>query len=162
MANVKKKFRQSDARKFIRQISNYLEKEHGLPPQHEYPLGKDRWCSKSDIYVESKGRKLFIEVEGNQPHPDTNVTKYWYWIERTKKTEKVILIHVFGNKFYNNNYRSRTVLCSFIAQKIRKAGYNFFYYPVPVNKHHVWSKSWSILKLLELTKKQIKDILLNH
>ena len=42
--------------------------------------------------------------------PDTNVTKYWFWIEKMKIKEKIILIHVFGSEFYNNNYRSRVEL----------------------------------------------------
>lgn len=162
MDTAKKKLRRYDAKKFIQQIKVYLEQEHHLQPQREYPLGVERWCSKSDIYVEFNGGKLFIEVEGSQPHPDTNVTKYWYWIEHTKNKGKIILIHVFGNEFYDNNYRSRTALCGFIAEKIKKQSIDFVYYPIPIKKHHSWSENWSISNLLELTKRRINVLLKNH
>src|SRR6185503_6087840 len=94
------KLRRDDAKRFIRQIKEYLETKFGLEPKCECRLGDYRWCPKADLFVEFKGVKLFIEVEGCQPHPDTNVTKYWYWIEKTKVKGKIVLIHVFGHEFY--------------------------------------------------------------
>ena len=157
---MQKKLRRDGAKKFIREIKKYLESEYQLQPKCECLLGTDRWCSKADIFIEFKGIKLFIEVEESQPHPDTNVAKYWYWIDQTKPKGKVVLIHVFGHEFYDNNYRSRTVLCDFLAKKIRKQGINFVYRPIPLEKHHAWSEKWLIFDLLKLTKETINGILL--
>jgi len=154
-----KKFRRDDAKRFIQRIKTYLETEYHLKPKCECLLGTNRWRSKADIFVELKGVKLFIEVEGSQPHPDTNVAKYWYWIDQTKPKGKVVLIHVFGHEFYDNNYRSRTLLCGFLARKIRKQGINFVYRPIPIDKHHPWSEKWLISDLLKLTRKEINRLI---
>lgn len=156
---MEKKLRRDDAKRFIQEIKIYLEKEHHLQPQCECLLGTDRWCSKADIFVEFKGMKLFVEVEGSQPHPDTNVTKYWYWIDQTKPKGKVVLIHIFGHEFYDNNYRSRTVLCDFLAKKIQEQGIDFVYRPIPVDRQHPWSEKWLISDLLDSAKNEIKEFL---
>lgn len=157
--DVKTISRRDDAKKFIQGVQAYLEADHHLRPKCEHRLGTDRWCSKADIFVEFKDVKLFVEVEGSQPHPDTNVTKYWYWIDQTKPKGKVVLIHVFGHEFYDNNYRSRTALCDFLAEKIRRQGVDFVYCPIPVDKHHPWSERWLISDLLDSTKKEINKLI---
>lgn len=142
---------------FINKIENYIKNEFQLQIIKQYALGNHKWCSRADIGLDIKNIKLFVEIEEGQPHPDTNVTKYWYWINNEDIKNKVILIQVFGSDFYNNHYRSRSELCSFIANKIIKERYNFEYISIPKGKQHNYTKEWQLLDLLEATQKTIKE-----
>jgi len=154
------KIKKTDAKRFIMQIQKYLANTLKIDSKTEYLLGTDRWSHKSDIFAEIKKPKmfLFVEVEGEQSHPDTNVTKYWYWMEKNKIDKKVTLVHVFGSIFYGNNYKSRSELCGFIARKIRNAHRNFVYIPIPKSKHYKDDGTWKLSGLIEQTKNVIKNI----
>lgn len=142
---------------FIIKICKFLSKELRLEPQREYRLGDSKCDCMADVFFQVGNAVVFIEVEEGQPHPDTNLTKYWYWIEQKKIKSPVYLIQIFGKEFYDKNYISRTRLCDFIAQKINKSK-NFYYFSIPKNKHHPKEKDWQIFSLLEETKKQIVEI----
>lgn len=108
--------------------------------------------------IEFSKAKLFIEIEEGQPHPDTNVTKYWRWMEVENVKDKIILIQVFASEFYDNNYRSRTILCDFIAKKIKESNSNFLYIPIPKEKQHKYSRNWQISDLFDEVKKKIVEV----
>ncbi len=90
-------------------ICNKL-KEHFKEGRSEYPSSKEKWAFKSDFRVEISPKDfLIVEIEANQPHPDTNVTKYWKVLEENPDT-KITLIQIFGRGFLEkskNDYRSR-------------------------------------------------------
>ena len=150
--------RKNNASKFIALIKDYLQDKLHLSPKTEYKLGNHAWSSKADIAIELGKNKFFVEVEEGQNHPDTNVTKYWSWIEKEKISNKVILIQIFGSDFYDNNYRSRTELCKFIADKIKETGFDFIYIPIPEERQHKYNENWQIFDLLDQTKRKIKEI----
>jgi len=154
------KLKKMTAKQFIRHIDKYIKNTLKLDSKCEYRLGEARWSHKADIEVEISKPKmqLFIEVDGEQPHPDTNVTKYWYWMNKNKISKKVVLIHIFGTAFYDSNYRSRSELCNFIANKMHHEFRNFVYISVPKSKHHRSDGKWKLSDLLLPTKRAIRNI----
>jgi len=154
------KIKRSYAKQFIMRIQEYLINTLKLDPKTEYRLGAYKWSHKADIFVEIKKLKmfLFVEVEGEQSHPDTNVTKYWYWMEKKIIDNKVVLVHVFGPIFYNNNYKSRSELCDFIARKIKREHRNFIYFSIPKSKNYKVDKMPKQSAWLEQTKNVIRNI----
>jgi hypothetical protein len=150
--------RRNNASSFIKAIKDYVEGELGLKCKTEYRLGEDKWCSMADIAIEFSKAKLFIEIEEGQTHPDTNVTKYWNWMEKENIKDKIILIQVFGSKFYDNNYRSRAILCDFIARKIKESNPNFLYISIPKETQHKYSENWQISELFDEVKKKIGEV----
>ena len=84
------KTRKMTAKQFIRHIDKYIKNILRLDSECEYKMGKDKWSHKADIAVKISKPKiqLFVEVDGEQPHPDTNVTKYWYWLCKNKISKK--------------------------------------------------------------------------
>ena len=106
---------------------------------NEYRLFKENGLIsfKADFSVElSSNTFLFVEVEETQTHPDTNVSKYWMFLEKNKGIN-IILIQIFGRGFTEtkNNYRSRLDLCNFIAGKMSEAlKERFKYYSKELNK----------------------------
>ncbi|MDO8747742.1 MAG: hypothetical protein Q7J72_01320 [Candidatus Omnitrophota bacterium] len=149
----------ADLNEFIRNIKNYMLSEYGFGARSEYCLGPERWCFKADIACDIKNGKLIIEIEQGQPHPDTNVAKYWYWLEKSKYKGKLYLIQVFGREFYDNNYKSRADLCQFVAEKISKCHANFKYMSIPGKKSHKWEEDWRIQKLLPEVKNILNSII---
>jgi len=148
--------RKSNASKFIDDINNYLLNSLNKNTTKEYRLGNDIWCSKADLFLADKKNKIFIEVDEGQPHPDTNVLKYWYWMETENIKSKVLLIHVFGSYFYNNNYRSRSQLCRFLVDKMKVQFDNFEYIPVPRDVQHSYDENWTLSSLADETKEILK------
>jgi len=150
--------RKTAAKKFIKELAKYTANTLRQKPIPEYSLGREKWRYFSDLYIPVRKSKVFIEVEEGQPHPDTNVTKYWFWLDQQKIKDRIFLIHVFGSQFYDDSYRSRTQLCDFVAKKISKS-FNFKYIPIPKEKHHPYKASWRLHNLLALTKKEIREII---
>lgn len=149
--------RSTAAKKFIKELAKYTVNTLRKKPIVEYSLGTKKWRSFSDLCIPARRSKVFIEIEEGQLHPDTNVTKYWYWLEQERIKDKIFLIHVFGSKFYDDSYRSRTQLCGFVAKKISKS-FNFKYIPIPKEKHHPYEESWRLHNLLTPTKKAIRKV----
>lgn len=151
--------KQSSAVKFVGALKEYLKKDFGIDSIPEYHLGHERYSFKSDLYFEVSGINIFIEVEDRQPHPDTNVSKYWQWVEENSIKLPVVLVQIFGKEFYGNNYRSRAELCTFIAEKIKKAGINLSYVSLKPDMLLKNSEDWSIAELFSKTKNILKEII---
>lgn len=100
----------------------------------EYPLSPgERTSFKADASIKfSPNWLVFLEIEEHQSHPDTNVSKYWTFLDSAAKGLDITLIQVFGSEFAEteNNYKSRKDLCSVIAGKIRKEHKTFDYVPL--------------------------------
>jgi len=99
----------------------------------EVYLSKEKFSFKADIQINNSSEVIFIEIEESQTHPDTNVSKYWGYLE-SNPNRKVKLIQIFGRGFSEteNNYASRKKLSEFIAKKIKLAFPKDFEY-VPLN-----------------------------
>ena len=66
------------------------------------------------------------ELESTQRHPDTNVLKYWPWLEERPGTT-LILVHVFG-RWSLSRTGNRSRLAGWVARKIGAAvGSRFAY-----------------------------------
>ena len=96
----------------------------------EYPLFPgDRTSFKADIFIKGDPQ-IFVEVDEQQANPDTNVSKYWMYLEKNPDL-KITLIHVFGEIVTGQNYKSRADLAAFIANKIEGAtNGSFKYHPI--------------------------------
>jgi len=107
---------------FPKRICDKL-KEYFKEGKTEYSFSKKKWDFKSDFKVEINPKDfLIVEIESSQPHPDTNVTKYWYILEKNPDI-KITLIQIFGRGFLEkskNDYRSRLELCGFMAKKMKR------------------------------------------
>ena len=98
----------------------------------EVYLSKEKISFKADIQINNDSELIFIEIKESQTHPDTNVSKYWVYLEGNLN-KKVKLIQIFGRGFSEteNNYTSRKKLSEFIAKKIKLAfPKNFAYVPL--------------------------------
>jgi len=60
---------------------------------------------------------LAIEVEAGQPHPDTNVGKYWLLYER-RRYQRIVLFHIYTPLF--DSYNSRKELASFYETRMHE------------------------------------------
>ncbi len=88
---------------------------------------KIRFKADDCIIMDDK-HEIFIEIEETQCHPDTNVSKYWMYLEENKD-KNIILIQFFGREFsIKQNYLSRLMLCKFIADKIENENVERFKY----------------------------------
>ena len=110
----------------ICQILN-LEFEKGIK------LGK--W-GIADKHAKINDKKfLFLEVETSQKHPDTNVLKYWPYLEENRKI-KIFLIHSFLTNEINRN-GSRINLAEWLANKLQKRfGKRFYYHRIFVSQDY--------------------------
>lgn len=138
--------------KFPTEICNQL-KEYFKEGVKERKFSKDTWAFKSDFAIGlGQDNWLFVEIENAQPHPDTNVSKYWTLLDKNKDVN-ITLIQIFGKRFLEeskNDYRSRLDLCKFIADKIHKEyGKRFIYSS---------KKSTNIGEIIELIKTKAKEI----
>ena len=70
---------------------------------------------RADALLTDGNVLLALEVEVKQPHPDTNVGKYWLLSEH-HPYEKVILFHVYTPAY--NSYGWRKTLGEFYASKM--------------------------------------------
>jgi len=84
---------------------------------------------RPDGYAIVDGVSLFVEIENTQKHPDTNVLKYWPFLEE-EGTEKMILVHVFSSQSPGVS-GSRSSLAEWVAKKIcSKFGDKFKYFRI--------------------------------
>lgn len=66
----------------------------------EYPLALG--CRADYGFQIDEQRFLFVEIEVGQTHPQTNVVKYWPWLDESEQRE-VLLVQLF----YGNTRRRR-------------------------------------------------------
>ena len=112
---------------------------------------------RSDIQISKDVNNLLcIEIEEAQPHPDTNVTKYWPFLEANPHT-RVTLLQIFGRGFMetDNNYASRMQLCKFVANKLEaiypnrfKYVWHKFTYPSEYYLHHSEEIAYLIVDII--------------
>ena len=112
---------------------------------------------RSDIQISKDNDNLLcIEIEEAQPHPDTNVTKYWPFLEANPQT-RVTLLQIFGRGFMetDNNYASRMQLCKFVANKLEamypnrfKYVWHKFAYPSEYYMHHSEEIAYLIVDII--------------
>jgi hypothetical protein len=104
----------------IRILEDKIKIDKKLMPQY-------KWSPVPDIYIPlDEDTGIFIEIENKQQHPDSNVVKYWWWMELEEaehrqlqnQLKKVILIQVFGEQFRGVNLKLRIDLCKFLAIKM--------------------------------------------
>ena len=71
---------------------------------------------------------LFLEVDTAQKHPNTNVVKYWPWLEENPD-HHILLIQVFNKKPERKPPpENRRQLCEWYGRKIEAALHNRFRY----------------------------------
>ena len=80
--------------------------------------------------IETEDRLIFIELENEHPHPDTNFLKYWRWVEKYSVKMQVEIIQILGPLFKGRNYESRILNIDFLVEKCKDLG-------VPINYHRL-------------------------
>jgi hypothetical protein len=86
-------------------------------PKEFYLSPKERISFKADIAIHPNDNELLIvEIEEKQSSPDTNVSKYWMYLQDHPE-KKIKIIQVFGEIFHASpqGYHSRKELAGFIA-----------------------------------------------
>jgi len=130
----------------------------------EVRLSKDKFSFKADAKIELNDEIIFIEVEEAQTHPDTNVSKYWMYLQENPD-KKIKLIQIFGRAFIEtvNNYASRKKLSEFIAKKIKGSfSENFEYVPINLRDFNYSKEDYKnnigeiVNKVIELIREHIK------
>lgn len=96
------------------EISKLIESHLNVKfKNYEYQLGgwgdADNYCQLDENIF------IFLECECTQKHPNTNVLKYWPFLEENKDY-KVILFHYFYPE--NKAPKNRVRLCRFTASKL--------------------------------------------
>jgi len=124
--------------KLTKIVYEKLKESFGEAVRKEHPLlPKNKGVSfKADVSVRrGENDFIFVEIEEGQPHPDTNVGKYWMYLRENPAT-KATLVQILGKEFSvtTNNYKSRVDLAEFIAQKIKKEYPRFEYHAKKLNR----------------------------
>jgi len=108
-----------------KRVAKLLAKELDISFQ-DHKLNLDSW-GQVDNWAKLNSKSLiFVEVEREQEHPDTNVLKVWPYIEKKKKLG-VFLIHCFLPKSPSTD-SSRRRLAGWIAIKLEKKFRSRFLY----------------------------------
>lgn len=147
------------AKRILTNLESWLIKKKGIDksmigPKKLIPGYK---CSpETDFQVRlNNGNRIFVEIEEGQKHPEGNVAKYWWWIEkkhisRDKNIKKVVLIQLFGKRFQNGaTNKSRVEVCKFLASKMKKSYpriFSYHYLNFKGSKEEGFKKNKSILK----------------
>ena len=100
------------ARRYKLIYKNPYQAVYGLPPEG----------FKSDGMLTDGKKLMVVEIEASQPHPDTNVGKYWLLYEKYKKYNKIIVIHIYTPKFRVSSYKWRRELAKFYVKKMKDNG----------------------------------------
>jgi len=109
---------------------------------------------KSDGLITDGKILISLEVERSQPHPDTNVGKYWYVYEKCGKYDKIVLIHVFIPT--SKSHRWREALGEFYANKMVEYGIPLEYVRVDYREKHINSET-ALNEVIEMVKKYINQ-----
>jgi len=97
-------------------IAMILEKELGIIfKNYEYSL--DRWGDGDNYCPIGNNSLIFLECENTQKHPNTNVLKYWPFLEKNSSTRVVLFQYFFSE---NKAPKNRLALCNFLALKIQE------------------------------------------
>ncbi|RKD12364.1 hypothetical protein BCY91_11975 [Pelobium manganitolerans] len=95
-------------------ISNSIELHLNMKFE-DYEFQLNDW-GESDNYCQIDDNTfIFLECECTQKHPNTNILKYWPFLEENKDY-KVILFHYFYPE--NKAPKNRIRLCRFTASKL--------------------------------------------
>ncbi len=109
---------------------------------------------KADLAIKKKnGDVIAIEIEDGQPHPDTNVTKYWYMKVNFSKRKHLTIIQIFSPR-YKKDYQSRVELCRFVAKRMKQDYPTTFKY-IP---EHFSGDKWG-LEAEKFIKNELREIL---
>ena len=121
------------SREKLQIIGDYIEKNYGSKLQsqvsinHRFIISEGAKSPEADIFIEgNNGTQIAFELESNQPHPDTNVIKYWRWIKEHNIRNRIVLIHIYGSLFNNENYIARVRNTDFVAQQIKAKNFQYF------------------------------------
>ena len=119
------------ANELKKEIRNWLLVEIRIPKEkiriEKQLIPQYKWSPKPDIDLPlDKETRIFIEIEDTQSHPESNVLKYWWWMEfeeagtreARRQLKKVVLIQVFGKQFRGENLKLKIDLCKFIATRM--------------------------------------------
>lgn len=91
-------------------ISSLIEKELNISfTNYEFEL--DKWGHADNYCQLNEETIIFLECEKGQKHPNTNVLKYWPYLE-THSNLKVILFQYFFPE--NKAPKNRIALCDFL------------------------------------------------
>ena len=114
-------------------IKSWFEQEaHGLLAEArlEYPLRLPRGAPEcgADLGIVLPSQLIFLEVDNSGTPVDTNVSKYWPWLETQRPATPVLLIHVLNPlTFQGKSYSAHIVIANFIAEQITKVWPGFRY-----------------------------------
>ena len=108
-----------------KRVAKLLAKELDISFQ-DHKLNLDSWGQVDNWAKLNSKAFVFLEVEGGQKHPCTNVLKVWPYIEKKKKLG-IFLIHCFLPKTPSTN-SSRRRLAEWIVVKLEKMFKNRFLY----------------------------------
>lgn len=81
--------------------------ETGIILNHKFIPQEQTKSPEADMYIELPTTIICVELEYQQPHPDTNVLKYLRWISSYDIPKRIVLVQIFGPIFAKGNYISR-------------------------------------------------------
>lgn len=117
-------------------IKRWLEEQapgFSIEARLEYPLRYPDGvpgCG-ADLGIMLPNQLIFLEVDNSGTPIDTNVSKYWPWLEAQRPSKPVLLIHILNPKtFTGQSYRSHVMIAQFIADQIARAWPGFLYVQV--------------------------------
>jgi len=138
-----------------------IQREH-----HLYPEEKQR-SPKADIVIKKGINEwIVIEIEECQTHPDTNILKYWEFLEKNKNLS-LKLIHILGRGFAEGktkkgNYISRVNNCKFLKKKMEIDLNNRFRYILEDLKDYGFTSSEDYIHKKEEIENKIIEIILKN
>ena len=123
-----------------KEVIKRIGDKYNLKKEFRLSKNNDLKSFKADVFIKLENNyELFLEIEETQNHPDTNVSKYWMYLDK-KPDIKIILLQFFGRTFIGskNNYLSRRELCRFIAKKMNDKLRDRFEY-IELNRNDEYS-----------------------
>ena len=143
-------------------------KDEGVLIEEEYYLYPEKQRSpKADIIIRKDSNNwIAVEIEETQTHPDTNILKYWEFLEKNKNLS-LKLIQILGRGFVEGktkkgNYVSRVNNCKFLKVKMEDDLNGRFKYVLEDLKDHGFNCCEDYRAKREEVKDKIIEIIMKN